>query len=65
MSQLNWKSHPIKALKDYAEDGQDLTLADFKLWRNDATRDIKAVGAGFILKMINTIQFRKMMTYHG
>mmetsp|Transcript_40929 Transcript_40929/g.83751 ORF Transcript_40929/g.83751 Transcript_40929/m.83751 type:complete len:168 (-) Transcript_40929:267-770(-) len=58
MSQLNWKSHQIKSLKEYAENGEDLTLADFKLWRNDATRDIKAVGAGFILKMIDTIQLK-------
>jgi len=58
MSEFNWKSHKIKALKEYAATDQDLTLADYKMWRNDATRNTKAAGAGYILKMIDKIEFK-------
>jgi len=35
--------------------GCDLTLSDFKMWRNDATRNAKAAGAGYVLKMVQKI----------
>jgi len=58
MSEFNWKSHKIKELKEYATQGADLTLADYKMWRNDATRNTKAAGAEYVLKMIDTIEFK-------
>eukprot|EP00286_Rhodomonas_abbreviata_P024046 CAMPEP_0181303728 /NCGR_PEP_ID=MMETSP1101-20121128/8725_1 /TAXON_ID=46948 /ORGANISM="Rhodomonas abbreviata, Strain Caron Lab Isolate" /LENGTH=119 /DNA_ID=CAMNT_0023409345 /DNA_START=80 /DNA_END=439 /DNA_ORIENTATION=+ len=58
MSEFNWKSHRIKPLNDYKTNDADLTLADYKMWRNDATRNTKAVGAAYILKMIDKIEFK-------
>jgi len=58
MSEFNWKAHKITKLSEYASKDQDLTLADYKMWRNDAVRNVKAAGAGYILKMIDKIEFK-------
>ena len=58
MSNFNWKSHKIEKLKQYATADQDLTLADYKMWKNDAKRNIKAAGASYILKMIDKTEMK-------
>mmetsp|Transcript_57331 Transcript_57331/g.117328 ORF Transcript_57331/g.117328 Transcript_57331/m.117328 type:complete len:1978 (-) Transcript_57331:6636-12569(-) len=59
MADFNWKSHKITKLSEYASQDQDLTLADYKLWRSDAVRNAKAADAGYILKMMDKIELKE------
>jgi hypothetical protein len=57
MSSFQWRNNPIGPIK--GADSRSPTLADFRRWTGDAFRSMRAVGAGYIIGLLDIIKLDK------
>eukprot|EP00961_Rhodomonas_salina_P261603 3535724-Rhodomonas_salina.1 len=54
MTSLNWKGSKISLISDFAS--RVIHLSDFKMWRNNAVRNVKAAGGTWITRLFDKIK---------
>eukprot|EP00961_Rhodomonas_salina_P235615 3184556-Rhodomonas_salina.2 len=56
MTSLNWKGSKVSPIKDFASSDGVVHLSDFKMWRNNAVRNVKAAGGTWITRLFDKIK---------
>eukprot|EP00961_Rhodomonas_salina_P193378 2610537-Rhodomonas_salina.1 len=56
MTSLNFKACKISPIQDFTSSNGILHLSDFKMWRNNTVRNVKAAGGTWITKLFNKIK---------
>eukprot|EP00961_Rhodomonas_salina_P150730 2030045-Rhodomonas_salina.1 len=56
MTSLNWKGSKISQIKDFASSYGVVHLSDFKMWRNNAVRNVTAAGGTWITRLLDKIK---------